>query len=317
MRLINNLSLFLIFLLILSSCSYQPEPFRVGTDIWIGYEPLYLADNLGYYKETPIRLVTMHNASEVSHALRSGMLEVAALTLDEALSIKQDGFDIKIILVMDISNGGDVLISNQQLTTLADLRGKRVGVDSGAVGAVMLDAVLKAANLIIDDIKLVHLTVDQHEKAYKDGLIDAVVTFEPVRTKLISVGAHVLFDSSQISGRIVDVLVTTSTIASVHKENLDKLISGHFQALKYLQKNRLKAAQKMVIRQGISAEEIVKSYQGIVIPDLAKNHQLLRHGSPELKSSAKQLTKLMLKERLLSKPVILDEMFDNQFLPTQ
>ena len=35
---------------------YEP-PLMVGTNIWAGYEPLYLARDLGYYDGQPLRLV--------------------------------------------------------------------------------------------------------------------------------------------------------------------------------------------------------------------------------------------------------------------
>jgi len=43
--------------------------------------------------------------------------------------------------------------------------------------------------------------------AFKKRQVDAIVTFEPVKSELLSSGANILFDSHQIPGRIVDVLV--------------------------------------------------------------------------------------------------------------
>lgn len=316
MQLNYHLKIIPLLLLLLSACDYPQKPLRVGTDIWIGYEPLYLAENLGHYDDSSIRLVTMHNANEVSRALRSGMLEVAGLTLDEALSIKQDNLDLKVILVMDISNGADALLANPTIKSLTDLRGKRVGVDSGVVGAVMLHSVLESAQLHIDDITPIHLTVDKHQQAYEEGIVDAVVTFEPVRTQLMAIDAKILFDSSQIPGRIVDVLVTTPEIVLNRSDDLKKLIKGHFAAIKFLKSNPLDAVNIMVGRQGITAKEIVKSYEGIQIPDLVKNHKLLNPRNPELMEPAKKLSKLMLKERLLIRPVSVDGMFESKLLPS-
>ncbi len=311
----GRLLLLSVLLGLVLGCSSPPEPFRVGTDIWIGYEPLYLAQTLGHYDQMPIRMVAMHNATEVGRALRAGALEVAALTLDEALSIVQDGFDLKVILVMDISNGADVLMAPPEIRNLADLRGKRVGVDSGAVGAVMLHGVLEAARLQLTDIEPVHLTVDQHERAYKEVRVDAVVTFEPVRTQLLTIGAHVLFDSSWIPGRIVDVLVTTKAVADRHGATLKRLIAGHFAALAYLRANPLEAARKMRARQGIAPGQIVESYQGLEIPDQRENRRLLGGSAPALAEPAAELAQLMLDQRMLSKPVSVDGMFDDCWLP--
>jgi len=57
MLLLRNAGFFLLAPLILSvlfACSAEQEsPLRVGTNIWPGYEPFYLARELGYYEQQP------------------------------------------------------------------------------------------------------------------------------------------------------------------------------------------------------------------------------------------------------------------------
>ena len=62
------------------------------------------------------------------------------------------------------------------------------------------------------DIKIVFLGVSEHERAFKNGKVDAVVTFGSARTKLLAAGAKQLFDSSQIPGEIVDVLIVSEDV---------------------------------------------------------------------------------------------------------
>lgn len=63
----------LLSIILLVACGPLPEPpLRIGTNIWPGYEPLYLARNLGFYQGSSIKLVEMNSASAVIHALRSG-----------------------------------------------------------------------------------------------------------------------------------------------------------------------------------------------------------------------------------------------------
>jgi NitT/TauT family transport system substrate-binding protein len=299
----------------LSGCAKAPEPFRVGTNIWIGYESLFLAQHKGYYDGTPIRMAAMHNATEVQQALRAGVLEAAALTLDEALAIKQDGMDIKVILVMDTSHGADVLMARPEIATLADLKGRRIGVESTAVGAVMLQGALTAAGLAVADVQPVYLTIDQHAAAYQAGKVDAVVTFDPVRTQLLRLGAKILFDSSRIPDRVVDVLVTTSAVAAQYPQTLRQLVAGHFRALADLRSTPLEAAQTMTQRQGISAEDILAAYRGLRIPDLADNRRYLATHHPALGPPTVQLANLMLENKLLKHPVSVENLFDERFLP--
>ncbi|MDT8991296.1 ABC transporter substrate-binding protein [Curvibacter sp. APW13] len=299
----------------LTGCDRPTEPFRVGTNVWIGYEPLYLAQDLGLYGNAPVRMVTLPNATEAQQALRAGVVEAAALTLDEALTMKQDGLDLRVIAVMDTSHGADVLLAKPTLRSLEQLKGKRVGVESTATGVLMLHEALAAVKLGVKDIDMVYLTVDQHEAAFREGRIDALVTFEPVRTQLLAQGAHVLFDSSRIPGRIVDVLVTTGANSSRYADTLRQLLLGHFQALERLQADPLKAAVHMTARQGLRAEQVVASFQGVRIPSVQDSREMLTGAPSPLQRSAQQLQDVMLAHKMLAKPSVLDGMFDPSLLP--
>jgi NitT/TauT family transport system substrate-binding protein len=314
-------ALFLVFGLFalagLSGCEQSSAPFRVGTNIWIGYEPLYVAEHKGYFQDSPIRLVTMHNATEIQQALRSGVLEVAALTLDEALNLLQEGVDIRVVLVMDSSHGADVLMATPEIATLADLRGRRIGVESTAVGAVMLQGALEAAGLTPADVQVVDMGIQRHIAAYLEGRVDAVVSFEPVRSELLKSGAKVLFDSSAIPGRVIDVLVTTADIADRHGATLETLVAGHFRALEDYRASPMDTAVIMKRRQGMSPEEIVESYKGLQIPDISENHRYLSAPSPDIEEAAQRLAALMYENRLLRRVPDPKGIADDRFLPRQ
>ena len=81
--------MFLLLLVAMStlSCS-RPEKdkrIRIGTNIWPGYECLYLAEDLGYYDDTNIDPILFPSSSEAMRAYRNREVEAAALTFDEVL----------------------------------------------------------------------------------------------------------------------------------------------------------------------------------------------------------------------------------------
>lgn len=298
---------------ILTACSQPPEPpLRIGTSFWPGYEPLHLAKSLGLYDDYRVKLIELVNASDVLHAMRTRNLEGAVLTLDEALTLIQDGIDLRVILVMDVSNGGDVLLAKPEIKTLAGLRGKRVAVEDTAVGAILLDAALEAAGLTVADIEVVACTVDRHEDCYSSA--NAVVTFEPVRTRLLNQGARLLFDSSQIPGRIVDVLVVHAEITETHPESLQYLLGGYFQALEHLQHQPDDAARRMAVRLGITAAEMLASYDGISLPGLSGNKTLFAEGPESLQTTVADLAHYMLEKKLLSEVISVENFIDGSFL---
>jgi len=202
----------LIVLILLGGCSTQEDsPLRVGTNIWPGYEPLYLAQSLGNYAQVPIRLVEYPSASEVMRAFRNQTLEAAALTLDEVLALREDGIPVTVVLVNDVSDGADVIVARQGISSMKALKGKKIALEAGALGAYMITRALEINGMTLEDIQVINKDVNMHEAALLHKEVDAAVTFEPVRTRLLNAGGNEIFNSRKIPGEIVDVLVVRNS----------------------------------------------------------------------------------------------------------
>jgi len=307
------MALSLFGLLCLAGCSPPPEvPLRVGTLPWPGYESLHLAQSLSYFDPAHIRLTDMANSSQILQGIRNGTLDASFSTLDEALGLIQDGVDLRVLMVMDISNGADVVMARPGI---ANLRGKRVGVENTAVGAMMLDAALHASGVNAKDIQLVAATVDEHLNFYKSGNVDALVTFEPVRSEMLKQGAHILFDSSQIPGRILDVMLVRTDMLATHDQALKELVRAHFRALDYQARQPQDAAKRIAPYLGVAEAEMAAQYEGIKIPTLAENHSLLSGNQPKLMATAADLADLMLRHKLLAHAVSTKNLAEPKFLP--
>ena len=194
----------------LASCTTAEPPLRVAVNGWIGYAPLFLAQDLGHVPENTVRLVEFPSNTASMMALVNREVAAAALTLDELLAAREGGLQVRAAMVFDESCGADVVMAHPRIDSLAALRGKRLGVESTAVGALMLSRLLAAASLTPTDLVKVPLTADQHVAAYAAGDIDAVITFEPMASRLRDQGAHALLDSSHFPGLIVDVLAVAA-----------------------------------------------------------------------------------------------------------
>ncbi|WP_457623829.1 ABC transporter substrate-binding protein [Persephonella sp.] len=288
---------------------------KIGTNVWPGYEPLYLSRELGFLNNKYIHLVEYSSASQVLRSYRNGIINGAALTLDEVLLLKSFGFNPKIVLVMDISDGADVIIGKPYVRDLKDLKGKRVGVESSALGAYMLSRALEKAGLTESDIKIVPLEIDEHYKAFIKNKIDAVVTFEPVKSKLLKHGGKILFDSSQIPKEIVDVLVVEESYIKNHPEVVQDLVDGWFKALKYWEENKDEALKIMAKREGISPEHLNKMYEGLKIPDIKMNKEMINGKEPSLKIVAYNLLKIMKKNQIINNTHFdVNTIFEGRFL---
>jgi NitT/TauT family transport system substrate-binding protein len=286
--------------LALSGCMRETEPpLRIGTNVWIGSEPLYLARDLGYLDREAVQLVEYPSASEVSRAFRNQAIDGMIISLDELFLLAADGLQPKVVVVVDVSHGADVVVGRSGMRTMQDLRGKRVAVESGALGAFVLSRALAVNGMQASDVKIVRLESNEHPAAFDRGEVDGAVTFDPFRTQLLHSGAHTLFDSSQIPGEIVDLLAVRASVLEKNPQTAQTLLASWFRALDYLGHNPKDAAARMAVREQITGEQFLSALRGVSIPSRADNLQMLTGATPSLVTSGRQLMTLMVEAKLL------------------
>ncbi len=311
-RLARGLPQLLCGLVALSSVACgvpEEEPvLRLATNTWPGYEPFYLAREKGLLGPA-VRLQELPSATAVLDALRLGQSDAAAVTLDEALLLAADGMPVQLILVTNLSHGGDALVARPEVRGMAGLKGRKVGVENTALGAYMLQRALDHGGISAADILPVSLTVDRHLAAYEAGEVDAVVTFEPQRTKLLLAGARVLFDSTSIPGEIADVVVVRRDFLQENPRLVQHLLEGWFAALDLLAREPADSLEIMGRRMQMSGPEVAASLQLLEIPTREENQRLVAGDSPELLAAARRLQETMLARRLLGTPVKLERLF--------
>lgn len=299
----------------LAGCVAPPPLTRVGGIVRIGYEPLFLARDMGLYDPRRLRLVDMPSNTGTLMLLATGDLEAAALTLDECLLAREGGVDLRVIMVFDYSAGADAAMARPEITRLEDIRGRRIGVEETAASALTLAKLLEHAGLAPGDVEKVRLTSGRQVEAYRAQRVDAVVTWEPFATQLEAAGARRLFDSRAMPGLIVDVLAARADALDEAPDNFRTLLSGYFQALDYLHAAPDDAMQRIAARLRTSEAGIRAALQGVRMLDRAANRVWLDGANPRLTNTAAQLAQTMEELDLLRQTPDLHALADPRFLP--
>jgi NitT/TauT family transport system substrate-binding protein len=286
-----------------AGCAGPRPSLLVGSVAWPGYEPMYLGRSLGYYGKYRIRLIDFSTGSEVARAYRDRLIDAAALTADEAMAAVQGQAGHRVVLVFDTSNGGDAVVARPGIESLQDLKGRRVGVETTAMGTYVLARALDRAGLSDGDLSVVQLPLSEHDTAFSKPGIDALVTFEPHRSRLLQAGARVLFDSSQIPHEVVDVLVVRPGLAAQQEKALGGLVAGWMRAVAYLKQNPADAAARMAPREGVSPAQFLESLKGLEIPDRETHLRLLGQSPESLDGPMRQLAAVMVRHRIVTGPL--------------
>ncbi|UXX83892.1 ABC transporter substrate-binding protein [Roseovarius pelagicus] len=223
-----------------STFAAQAEALKLAHSTWVGYGPFYIAQAKGYFADegVEIELSIMENTPLKMGALMAGRVDIVASTADEFPTYMREGKPLRYILAVDNSNGGDGVVSQKDIATVADLKGRSVAFEEGSVSQFFINALLHREGLSQDDIKMVNMTATDAGVAFAANRVDAAVTWEPH----LSQGANmdhgkILVSSSDTPGLIVDVVAVLGTTAQEHEEELKGFVRAWQRALDFLETN--------------------------------------------------------------------------------
>lgn len=304
------------FMVLVSGCSDRPEgPVVIGTNVWPGYEPGYLAERRKLYGDADVSFRQFLSATEVLRAFRNKTIDVATLTLDEALLLQQSGIPIKVFLVADVSNGADAILARPPIKSMGDLAGKRVGVENSALGAYVLGRALQINGLQQSDVKTVSLTVDETIGIYNSGKVDAVVSFEPFKAELLNQGAVNIFDSSRIPDEIVDVLVTRKEFAETHPNALKAVVRGWLTAAKTMKQGSPAVIEEIAVRLKLRPQEVRDALRELKIPLARENEAMLSGTDGQIAQASLKLIPVLEKRNGVQFSFRPEDIITAQLLP--
>jgi NitT/TauT family transport system substrate-binding protein len=267
--------------------------------LWIGYDPIYVARKLELFGEEEIQLVQFTTASESVRAYQNGLIDVAALTGDEVLRVCATMGPQAVFLVCDWSSGADCILGQPEIRSMSQLAGLRVGLETTALGAYMIHRASKEKGMVIADFELVHVPLLEHSDAFLQRKVDAIVTFEPHKTRLIAAGANKLFDSQDIPGEVIDVLITKPPVLRHKKEQLQLLVDSWFEGVDAILSRDHDVQEYLAASQGVDVQTIDSLLRGIVLTDRSQNVRILGAESSQLLSTFGKVQKFMLDGNLV------------------
>src|SRR5262245_31758696 len=213
---------------------------KLGHSTWVGYGPFYIARDKGFFKEegVDIELVTMEDTPIKMGALMAGQLDLVASTVDEFPIYMKPGIGLHYVLAVDSSKGGDGIVADKDITSIKDLKGRKVAFEQGSVSQFFLNALLKDAGMSQDDIEPVNMAATDAGVAFAAKQVDAAVTWEPA----LSQGAkaehgHILLTSADKPGLITDVVAATDETLKTKGDDVKGFVRAWYRALDYIKSN--------------------------------------------------------------------------------
>jgi NitT/TauT family transport system substrate-binding protein len=235
---------------IAGSYAFAARKLTIAHSTWIGYGALYIAKEKGFFEKAglDVDLKIIEASSDALAAMQGGQIDVVASTVDNFSLFAGNGANLSLLMTLDESAGGDGIVAKKDIATVADLKGRTVGVQKGSVSQFLLSQVLDQAGLTINDIKAIDMKSGDAGAAFVAGSIDAAVTWQPWLGKAAANDSgQVLIDTKSMPGLIVDALATRSDFAKEHNADFKAFVKAYFEGVDFMKKDP-EAANDIIAR---------------------------------------------------------------------
>lgn len=290
-------------------------PYEVGLVTWIGYAPLYIAKENGYFdaEHLQVNLRNMNQPGAREAAFSTGRLDFFPNTPDAFITdTAVEPLPGKVIAAFDRSYGADGIVVRNTIRTAADLKGKTVGFEKGITSHFLLLWYLHQNHLTGADIRQVSLSADDAGQSFMAGHLDAAATWEPWLSKArMSADATVLADSSQMNDRIVDVLMVSNRVLR-EPEVANRFMRAWYRGLDYLQSHADESDIVLGRNWFNSKPEEVRNMRSTV--RFMSEQESTRYIRDRLPQVGNEISDLYRSEKLIDHAVDLRQVIDPQFI---
>ncbi|MEX2353248.1 MAG: ABC transporter substrate-binding protein, partial [Gammaproteobacteria bacterium] len=229
-----NAVFFSSFLLISSA---QSQPLRIGYSDWPGWVAWEVAIEKDMFAEAGVDVIfDWFDYVASMDAFAAGQLDAVSMTNGDALVTGASGGRNVIVIINDYSNGNDMIIAKAGINSVADLKGKQIGVEIGFVSHLMLLNALEKNGLTEADVELVNVPTNETPQVLASGGVDAIVAWQPSSGQALDLvpGSTAIYTSADEPGLIYDVLAVSPVSLATRKDDWSKVVEVWYKAVDFI-----------------------------------------------------------------------------------
>ncbi len=242
--------------LLTSANAFAKDKFSVCWSIYVGWMPWEYGDSSGIVKkwadkyDIEIDVVQINDYIESINQYTAGEFDACTMTNMDALTIPSASFvDSTALVVGDFSNGNDGIVLKDH-SSLKSIKGQQVNLVELSVSHYLLARGLESMGLRERDVKVVNTSDADLVAAYTTKDVTSVVTWNPLLSEITAMpNSTKVFDSSQIPGEIIDLLVVNTKTLKANPK-LGKALAGAWYEIMAKMQNNDQALTHMAKASG-------------------------------------------------------------------
>ena len=236
----------LIFLsLFISSQAVAKDKYKIAWSIYVGWMPWDYGDKSGIVKKwadkygIDIEVVQINDYIESINQYTSGGFDGCVMTNMDALTIPAaGGVDSTALIVGDFSNGNDGIVLKGKGKSLKDIKGQKVNLVELSVSHYLLARGLDGVGMSEKDLTVVNTSDADIVAAYSTPDVTSVTTWNPLLSEILNMpNTSEVFNSSQIPGEIIDMMVVNSKTLGEDPRFGKALVGAWYEIMSIMSKN--------------------------------------------------------------------------------
>lgn len=232
----------LVVLALFSGQTFAKDHFKVCWSIYVGWMPWDYGKQSGIVKKwgkkygIDIDVVQINDYIESINQYTAGAFDGCSMTNMDALTIPAaGGVDSTALIVGDFSNGNDGIVLKGK-KSLKDIKGQKVNLVELSVSHYLLARALESVKMSEKDISVVNTSDADMVGIYGSKDVTAVTTWNPLLSEILAMpNSHMVFDSSQIPGEIIDLMVVNTATLKQNPNFGKALVGAWYEIMKAMQ----------------------------------------------------------------------------------
>jgi len=290
---------------------------KIAYSDWPGWVAWEIAIQKGWFKEAGVNVeFKWFDYVPSMDAFTAGKVDADSMTNGDALVTGSGGGKSVCIVANDFSDGNDMIVAKPGIKTIADLKGKKIGVEVGFVDHLLLLNALKSAGMSEKDVKIVNVKTDDTPTALKSGKVDAIAAWQPNSGAALKElpGSTPVFTSANAPGLIYDHLCVSPRSLAENRAEWLKVVKVWFRVVDYIADpaNLDDAAKLMSARVGLTPDVYKGLMKGTHLLNLAENqkHYAKAEGFDSIFGSSKIVDEFNVKNGVYKVAMKVDDYFD-------
>ncbi|MCD8356387.1 MAG: ABC transporter substrate-binding protein [Clostridia bacterium] len=213
----------------------------------------YLAE-----KDIQLQYVEFTYGPSMVESLAADEIDIALMGNLPVFTGVSNGTDLKVIyLTLLTENGLNGIIAGPDsgIKSIADLKGKNVGVPIGSAAHLGLELLLNTEDLTLDDVNLVNIEAADMATSLSNEEIDAAALWETNLTKAALRSGGTIIATSKSVMEDQTFAVASEKFLSENPEMAADFVAGLIQVEDYIVDNPDESVEGILERTGDSAEE--------------------------------------------------------------